>query len=533
MYTNQYQTYNGNQYLKRKGQTHDYTAEEIAELVLCSTDIVAFAKHFKIQTIDYGLQTFGDVIYDYQIEHLRLMYDNRYVAINYPRQSSKTTLASVLILHDVIFQEYRNFFIVSNKEDSSKDVLDRIKLAFEHLPEFLKLGVVEWNKKSIEFENGSKIYAATTTSSSIRGKTGSLYCDETAFIENFDEFWKSTYPVMTTGKTARSILTSTPNKMNHWYKIWMNSMRGVSNYFPLTIKWDTPPDRDEAWKQKVIGDVGEEAWLQEYECSFMGSSNTLIPSKTLLELVAIDPVFINDKRNYRIYKQPVKTHEYVACVDTARGKGIDYSAISVIDVTDYPFEQVAVFKDNEINAVLFPEYILSVCKQYNNAWVLVETNDNGEEVVNRLNYDYEYDYILSPKIDKTKYALGMRTTTKTKRIGCNNVRDLLVNHKLLIHDEDTIFEFANFIIKGNSYEAEKEFHDDIVMTLVIFAWLVTLPEFEDIRKFNFKRKVYEKSEKQIFEELIPFGFIDDGLDNIDEPEIIIENGEIWTLANVA
>lgn len=519
--------YNGNQNLSKVGAKHSYSVEEIASLLKCEKDILYFAKHFKVQTIDYGLQLLGDLLYDFQKDHLVKMFKNRFCALNYPRQSGKTTNATIIILHDVIFNGYRNFFILSNKEATSIEILDRIKMAFSNLPNFLKPNIIEWNKKSIELENGSKIYAATTTSDSIRGKTGSVYLDEVAFIDNFDAFWKSTYPVLTTGKTSRAILTSTPNSMNAWYKIWKKAKERKSNFYPLTISWDDLPNRDEAWKQNIIEDIGEEGFMQEYDLVFLGSANTLIPSKTLFELVTLDPVYINDDRNYRIYKQPIKSHEYVACVDTARGKGIDYSVISVIDVTDYPFEQVAVFRDNTINSVIFPEYILSVCKQYNNAWVLVETNDNGEEVVNRLNYDYEYDYILSPNVDKTKYALGMRTTVKTKRIGCNNVRDLIVNHKLIIHDEETIFEFANFIIKGNSYEAEKGFHDDIVMTLVIFSWLATLPEFDDIREFNFKRKVYEKSQKDIYEELIPFGFIDDGLDNIDKPEFIKEDGFLW------
>jgi len=496
-------TYNGNEFLKRAGEKHNYTPEEMFEAAECEKDIIKFAGHFTIQTIDHGLQKMK--LYDFQYDALLAMVENRFVALNYPRQSSKTTLATVIILWDTIFNDYRNFYILSNKEDTSKEILERIKLAFMYLPDFLKPGIREWNKKSITFDNGSKIIAATTTSDSIRGKTGSLYCDETAFIENFDEFWKSTYPVMTTGLTARSILTSTPNKMNHWYRIWNKARLRKSNYYPLTVEWDELPNRDEEWKNLVIEDIGEEAWMQEFECSFMGSIGTLIPSKVLMSLVEEEPIFTGHEGSYKIYRYPIEKHEYILNIDTARGKGLDYSTISVIDISVFPFEQVATFRNNEINSLLYPDYIIPIAEQYNNGYILVETNDNGEEVVNRLNWDYEYDGILSPRVSGVatqKYSLGMRTTKKTKRIGCNNLRDLVINQKLIIHDADTILELANFSIKGDSYEAEKGSHDDMVMTLVIFAWYITLEDFQEIRNFDFKAKVYDKTQKDIYEAIV-------------------------------
>lgn len=447
--------------------------------------------------------------------------------------SHNTTLATIIILHEVIFNSDKNFFILANKEATSKEVLERIKLAFMYLPDHIKPGVEIWDKTNIKFDNRSKVYAATTSSDSIRGKTGSIYVDECGFITgnpSFSDFFNSTFPVLSSGKTSKAILTSTPNGLNHWYKMWNDAVHGESEFFPIEMKWDDIPGRDEEWKKKTIGTIGIESWLQEFEGEFMGSSNSLIPSSVLKEIVIKEPIDIKEKVLY--YEYPIVGHNYTMTVDTSRGKNLDYSVSMIFDTTTYPFRQVAIFRDNETSPLLYPNILAQLGYQYNEAHILVENNDMGEAVVNSLNYDLEYENIINEKTNKetsVDYSLGVKTTKLTKQIGCANLKAMLEMHKLIVVDKETVFELSNFISKGNSYEADKGFHDDMVMCLVMMSWYAQTENFSEDMKYTVKEEMFANQIKRLEEELAPFGYIGNGIE--EETNITIENGERWELEN--
>lgn len=519
--------YNGNEYLKKISTPIEWTPELLREYVKCAQDPVYFSKKYiKIVHVDKGLIPFE--MYGYQQEIVEKISKNRRVAVLTARQSGKTTTAVAVLLHYVLFNEHKTAAILANKGDSAREVLSRIQLAYEALPKWLQQGVITWNKGSIELENGCKIIAGTTTSSAIRGKSISfLYLDEVAFIEGYDEFFASVYPTISSGETTKLLMTSTPNGLNHFYKTCKGAEEGTNGYQYVKVMWYDVPGRGESWKQETLEalDHDTEKFAQEYCCEFAGSSGTLISGERLKTLVHQRP--IAEREGISQYESPIRDHTYAMIVDVSRGKGLDYSAFSIIDITKMPYKQVCTFRDNFIGPVDFASVLHRMGKLYNEAHALIEINDIGGQVADTLFLDFGYESMLftesagrsgkrisggfGKNVDR-----GIRTTKTVKSIGCSILKLLIEQEQLIVNDFNTIQELSRFSKKGSSYEAESGSHDDLVMTLVLFAWLSDQNYFKDITDINTLMRLREKTEQQVEEDLLPFGYIDSGAETIEE-----------------
>lgn len=509
--------YLGNSNIKGKNAQIAFTPEMIEEYVKCAKNPIYFAeKYIKIVHVDHGLIPI--LMYDYQKEIVESITNNRRVAVNTSRQAGKTTVAVAVILHYVLFNDHKTVALLANKGDSAREILDRIKIAYEALPKWMQQGVIEWNKGSVEFENGCKILAGATSSSAIRGKSVSfLYIDETAFVENWDEFFASVFPTISSGKTTKILLTSTPNGLNHFYKTCEGAKEEKNGYIYIEVPWWRVPGRDENWKRETLQgiDFDMEKFRQEFEAQFLGSSGTLIEGSKLKELVIRTPVV--EANNLKMYEKPQENHTYVLIADVSRGKGLDYSAFSVIDVTSMPYQQVVAFRDNMITPIDYSEIIHRISKNYNDAYVLVEVNDIGEQVTETLHFDFEVETLLYTESAGSKgkrisggfgrnVDKGIRTTKSVKAIGCNMLKMLVEQDQLIVNDFDTINELSTFSRKGVSYEAEPGAHDDLVMGLVLFGWLTDQNFFKEITDINTMMKLKQKSEEELISDLTPFGF---------------------------
>lgn len=531
--------YLGNNLLKRIGQQQQWTPDQLSEMAKCMMDPIYFAENYiKIVHVDKGLIPLQ--MYDYQKEIATKIFNNRRVAVLTARQAGKTTTAVAIILHYIIFNEHKNVGILSNKGEGSKEVLERIKLAYENLPKWMQHGIQEWNKNSIELENGCKIYAGTTTSSSIRGKSiAFLYIDECAFVEGYDEFFASVYPTISSGEETKLLMTSTPNGLNHFFKICEGAKQGSNGYQYVEVTWNLVPGRGEAWKQETLEALNfdQEKFSQEYECQFLGSSGTLIDGATLKFMQTAYKTPLHESQGLSVYARPEKGRTYVCIADVSRGKGLDYSAFHIIDVTKMPYQQVATYRNNFVTPVDYADIIFRTTKSYNDAYILIEINDIGAQVSDTLHFDFEVETLLytesagrsgkrisggfGSNVDK-----GIRTTKQVKSIGCSVLKLLCEQKQLQIYDFHTINELSTFSRKGASYEAEPGCHDDLVMGLVLFAWLTTQIFFKDITDINTMMKLREKSDEEIMDDLMPFGLTWDDIEPQIEP-VYIPKRDTW------
>jgi hypothetical protein len=533
--------YNGNVNLKRKGVSVEFSQEMVGEFIKCAQNPTYFSeKYIQIVHVDKGLIPIK--LYDYQKEIVDKITNNRRVTVVTSRQAGKTTTAVAVILHYVLFNEHKTCALLANKGDAAREILDRIKIAYEALPKWLQQGVMEWNKGSVEFENGCKIIAGSTSSSAIRGKSISfLYIDETAFVENWDEFFASVFPTISSGKTTKMLYTSTPNGLNHFYKTCEGAKLDTNGFEYVEVPWEKVPGRDEAWKKETLAamDHDTQKFAQEFECGFLGSSGTLIEGSKLKSLVPRTPV--GQTEHMKVYEKPQKDHTYCCVVDVSRGKGLDYSAFQIIDVTEMPYRQVCVFKDNMITPIDYAEIIYRSIKSYNEAYTLVEVNDIGEQVSETLHYEFEVETLMftesagrsgkristgfSKKADK-----GIRTTKAVKSVGCNMLKMLIEQDQLILNDFDTINELSTFSRKGNSYEAESGCHDDLTMGLVLFAWMTDQLFFKEITNINTVNELRQRNEEELAESLLPIGFND--YDMTTEKDIAVsvsDNDNSWLL----
>ena len=524
--------YLGNPHLKKVAEQIEWSPELLKEYMKCAQDPEYFAlKYIKIVHVDRGLVPFD--MYDYQKEIAHKIFNNRRVAVLTARQSGKTTTAVAVILHYILFNEFKTVAILANKGDASREVLARIKLAYEALPKWLQQGIEEWNKGNIALENGCAVLAGTTSSSAIRGKSVNfLYLDEVAFIEGYDEFFASVYPTISSGESTKLLMTSTPNGLNHFWKTCKGAEEGTNGYQFVKVMWYDVPGRDAKWRKETIEslDHDEEKFNQEYCCEFLGSSGTLISGSKLKTLSPDKPIFKSEGLTQ--YEKPTGNHQYVITADVARGKGLDFSTFTVFDVTTMPYKQVAVFRDNFIGPIDFAAVLYRVGNLYNTAGVLIEINDIGGQVSDVLLIDYGYDNLLytqnsgrSGKVLSGGFGKnidnGIRTTKLVKGTGCSMLKMLVEQDQLLIRDFDTIEELSRFSKKKESYEAESGFHDDLAMNLVLFAWMTEQPYFKDMTDINTLIKLREKTEEQIEEELLPFGFVDTGESFYDDDGLVL------------
>ena len=506
--------YLGQQGLKKEGVQIKWTEEMIIEYDKCKNDIVYFCKSYiKIINIDQGLIPFD--MYPFQEDLINNINNNRFSISLCSRQIGKSITTIAYLLHFILFNEYKDVGVIANKGATARKILGKLKLAYSQVPSWLQSGIVEWNKGTIELENGCKVAASSTSGDAARGDSlAALFIDECAFISAaiWDEFYASVYPTISSSKTAKVIMVSTANGMNHYYKLWNDATSGKSTFSPFEVTWKDVPDRDDAWRIETIANTSEEKFAQEHENQFLGSSDTLIPSTYLLSMVGHNPIKQRDK-NYNVYEEVIEGHKYFVSVDCGQGVGLDYSIVNVFDISTYPFKQVAVFRDNNISPLFLPTVILNIATNYNKAWTLIENNDIGSQIVSDFNYDLEYENIVSIRTqnEKAKFRLGMRTTTKTKAIGCSIFKELVRDQKLIIQDQATINECSTFVKKVNSYEAEIGKNDDIVMTIVNFAYATTTIQFEDIYNLGVAKSLMSSNKRDIEQDVLPPPMIYDGL----------------------
>ena len=533
--------YLGNPKLKRINMQMQLTEEQVREFVKCSQDPIYFIENYvKIITLDKGFIQIS--LYPFQRQAVKDINENRRVIVKAGRQVGKTTMVVGYILWYILFNEDKFVAILANKAPTAREILNRIKIAYESLPLWLQQGVRTWNKGDIELENNCRVMATSTASSAIRGYSISLlYLDEFAFVPSniADEFFTSVYPTISSGETSKILISSTPNGMNHYYRMWTEAVENQNGFKHIEANWRQVPGRDQKWADEQRRVLGEEKFLQEMECEFMGSAGTLLSAAALKSLAFVKPMHLSEN-GIKVYQQPVQNRNYVIVVDTSRGKGLDYSAFSVFDVTEVPYRQVCTYKDNNISPLVYPQVINKVGRYYNFAYVLVEINDNGQQIVDSLFDDYEYENLLSTVDVKGKIALtwgygnksqrGIRTTKSVKRLGCSIMKNLIESEKLITQDFDTISELSTFIGKGGSFEAEEGSHDDMVMTLVLFSWMTNQSFFMDMSNTNIKQKLYEDQLRQIEEESLPSplaGHVD--VDNYDGS--FVNDGALWKPVN--
>tara|TARA_R100000005_G_scaffold23798_1_gene10399 strand:- start:6549 stop:8207 length:1659 start_codon:yes stop_codon:yes gene_type:complete len=530
--------YLGNPNLKKANTQQEFTEENIIEFVRCKNDPVYFTeKHIKIVNVDEGLVPFS--MYKFQKKLIKNFHKNRFNICKMPRQTGKSTTVVSFLLHYAIFNDNVNIGILANKAATARDLLGRLQLAYENLPRWMQQGIVAWNKGSMELENGSKIIAASTSASAVRGMSFNIiFLDEFAFVANHlaDDFFASVYPTISSGKSTKVIIVSTPHGMNHFYRMWHDAERGKNEYVATEVHWSEVPGRDAKWKKQTIANTSEQQFKIEFECEFLGSVDTLIAASKLKALVYEDPVKRNGKLS--LYETPRENHEYVITVDVARGVGKDYSTFCVFDITEYPYKVVGVYRDNEIKPMIFPSIIEEVGRAYNNAHVLAEVNDIGDQVASILFYDLEYENLLMVAMrgragqqvgsgfSGVKTQLGVKMSQVTKKVGCSNLKTLVEDDKLIFCDYNIIAELTTFIQKKQSFEAEEGCNDDLAMCLVIFAWLVAQDYFKEMTDQDVRRKIYEEQKNAIEQDMAPFGFICDGFDEMGG-ETIESDGTVW------
>jgi hypothetical protein len=528
--------YLGNPNLKKANTQIEFTQENIQEYLKCKDNPVYFAQNYvKIVTLDHGLQPFKT--YEFQERLINNFYQNRFNICKMPRQTGKSTTVISFLLHHVVFNDSVNIGILANKASTARELLSRLQIAYENLPKWMQQGILSWNKGSLELENGSKILAASTSASAVRGMSFNiLFLDEFAFVPNHiaDAFFASVYPTITSGKSTKVIIVSTPHGMNHFYRMWHDAENGVNDYIPTDVHWSEVPGRDEKWKKQTIKNTSEQQFKIEFECEFLGSVDTLIAPSKLKTLIYDNP--IQKSAGLDIYESPKKKHDYVMSVDVARGVGNDYSAFIVTDITKFPHRVVAKYRNNTIKPMLFPNVIWEVARKYNEAFVLCEVNDIGDQVASILQYDLEYQNLLMCSMrgragqivgqgfSGAKTQLGLKMSKTVKKVGSLNLKTLIEEDKLFINDYEIISELTTFVSKHNSFEAEEGCNDDLAMCLVIYAWLVAQDYFKELTDQDVRKRLYDEQKNQIEQDMAPFGFINDGL---SDSSFVDDEGDRW------
>ena len=531
--------YLGNPNLKKANVSTQFTKKQVAEYMKCAQDPVYFIREYiRIVSLDEGVIPFD--MYDFQEGMVEKFHEHRFNICKLPRQSGKSTIVTAYLLWYVLFNPNVNVAILANKAPTAREMLGRLQLSYENLPKWMQQGILGWNKGSLELENGSKILASSTSASAVRGMSFNIiFLDEFAFVPNHiaEQFFASVYPTISSGKSTKVIIISTPHGMNLYYKIWHDAERGANNYKTTEVHWSQVPGRDAKWKQQTIENTSEAQFRVEFDCEFLGSVDTLISPSKLGVMPYSDPITQN--RGLAVYEDRKEGNNYILTVDVSRGIGGDYSAFCVMDTTTVPYKMVARYKNNEIKPIIFPDIIVNVAKNYNNAYILCEVNDIGGQVADIIQYDLEYENLLMAAMrgragqqlgqgfSGKKTQLGVKMSTAVKQVGCSNLKALIEDDKLLIPDYDTISELTTFIQKGNSFQAEDGCHDDLAMCLVIFAWMAMQDYFKEMNDNDVRARIYADQRESIEQDMAPFGFVSDGL----EDDVIVDaQGERWELA---
>ena len=528
--------YLGNPNLKKANTLVEFTQEQILEYMRCKANPVYFAKnHVKIVTLDHGLMPFEP--YDFQEGLINNFHLNRFNICKMPRQTGKSTTVISYLLHYLLFNDSVNIGILANKAATARELLGRLQTAYENVPKWMQQGVLSWNRGSLELENGSKILAASTSASAVRGMSFNiLFLDEFAFVPNHiaDAFFSSVYPTITSGKSTKVIIVSTPHGMNHFYRMWHDAERGKNEYVHTDVHWSEVPGRDDAWREQTIANTSEQQFKVEFECEFLGSVDTLIAPSKLRTLVYENP--IQRSAGLDIYEEPQPKHDYICTVDVARGVVKDYSAFVMVDITNFPHKVVAKYRNNEIKPMLFPNIIYEIATKYNKAFILCEVNDVGDQVASILNYDLEYANLLMASMrgragqvvgqgfSGKKTQLGVKMSKTVKKVGALNLKTIIESDKLIFSDYEILSELTTFIQKSNSFEAEEGCNDDLAMCLVIYAWLVAQDYFKELTDQDVRKRLYDEQKNQIEQDMAPFGFMSDGL---EDESFTDDDGDRW------
>ena len=529
--------YLGNPNLKKANTPMEFTADQITEFLKCKENPVYFAKKYvQIVNLDEGLVPFQP--YKFQEKLIKRFHKERFNICKMPRQTGKSTTVVAYLLHYAVFNDSVNIGILANKAATARELLGRLQTAYENLPRWMQQGIIAWNKGSLELENGSKILAASTSASAVRGMSFNiLFLDEFAFVPNHiaDSFFASVYPTITSGKSTKVIIVSTPHGMNHFYRLWHDAEKGKNEYTPTDVHWSEVPGRNAKWKKQTIANTSEQQFKIEFECEFLGSIDTLISASKLKTLVYDNP--LQKSAGLDVYHPSQDKHDYLITVDVARGVGEDYSAFVVVDITEFPHKVVAKYRNNEIKPMIFPNVIYEVARNYNNAFILCEVNDVGDQVASILNFDLEYTNLLMCSMrgragqivgqgfSGKKTQLGVKMSKTVKKVGSLNLKAMIEEDKLYFNDYEIISELTTFISKSNSFEAEDGCNDDLAMCLVIYAWLVAQDYFKELTDQDVRKRLYDEQKNQIEQDMAPFGFLSDGL--TEESSFVDPEGQRW------
>jgi len=533
-------TYLGNPNLKKANVQQEWTKKQLQEYTRCMEDPLYFIQTYvRIVSLDEGLIPFK--MYPFQKEMVGTFHKNRFTICKLPRQSGKSTTMISYLLHYALFNPSVNIAILANKAATARDLLGRLQLAYEHLPKWLQQGVMSWNKGSLELENGSKILASSTSASAVRGGSYNIiFLDEFAYVPSnvAEQFFSSVYPTISSGKSTKVMIVSTPHGMNMFYKLWTDAEEQRNSYIPIEVHWSEVPGRDDKWKKETIANTSEQQFQTEFECEFLGSIDTLIAPSKLRSFAYKTPETSN--AGLDVYEQPQKDHTYFMCADVSRGTKNDYSAYVIFDVTKVPYRIVAKFRDNEVKPMMFPQKIYHVAKAYNLAFVLIEVNDIGEQVANAMQFDMEYDnlvmasmrgragQIMGGGFSGGKAQLGVRTTKAVKKIGCSNLKQLIESDKIIVEDFDCINELSTFIVKGSSFEADDGCNDDLVACMFIFAWATDQTYFKELTNNDIREQMFKEQQDQLEQDMAPFGFVVDGLEDENVGQMVDEYGTRWS-----
>lgn len=502
--------YNRKPNLKAAGVPIQFTAEQLQEYMKCAKDPAYFIENYaKIISLDEGVILFKP--FPYQDRIIKTIHDNKNILGKLFRQGGKSTIVAAYFAWYILFNDNKTAVILANKQVMAIEIFGRVQFIIENLPPWLQQGVIEWNKKSLVLENGSRCIAAATSASAIRGMSVNiLLLDEFAHLGTnlADEFIKSVFPTLSSSKTSKLIIISTPNGLNHYHKLWVESEQGNNDFVRVEGHWKENPFRDQEWADTERKKLGEVGYRQEIECSFEGSSYTLVDGIKLSTIPITQPLFTKD--GFEVYEKPIEKHSYVTTVDVSRGRHHDYSAFSVIDVSQMPYKVVAIYKNNSISTLEFPHLIYNTAREYNDAFLLVEINDLGEEVVNIIWYEYEYENLYFTKGNKIAVAggyPGIRTTSKVKGLGCSVLKELIEKDQLLLSAHKIIEELGLFVMHRKSYATQDpQVNDDLCTTLWLFAWLTKQDIFQEITNIDLRSILTEKQQQYINSTMTPFDF---------------------------
>lgn len=481
--------YNGKPTLRGEGESYEFTQERLEEYFRCAEDILYFAsEYFYIVSIDKGKHKIQ--LFEYQKKALKIFTSTEYdgkpnVIVLMPRQMGKTTMSTVFLLHFMLFNKDKTIAILANKETAAIEVLRRIKEAYQMLPLWMQQGVRKWNEKSLELENGMRLIAATTSSDSISGETVSLlYLDEFAKVKPHvaEEFITATLPVVSSGKTSKVIIVSTPLGMNHFHSYWVNANRTdqfANNFYPVKVNWWDHPERDDEWKTKVLMSMNNDMnkFNQEYGCRFLGSSSTLIDPDVLERTVPDMPIDNKWSGALKIYEHPQPNAFYVLGIDTGKGTGRDYSVCQVLKIEhEKSIKQVAVYRNDTISPHDYAQVCIGISRYYNNAQMMVENNGIGESLCSTMWYEYECEDIIN--LDSK--GLGVNSNVKTKLQANLLLKRYVDEQYLKIVDKDTLEELSKYVeVRPNVFQGEtKGTHDDCVTSLLWGLYFISTDYFD-------------------------------------------------------